>query len=1560
MAGKRSVAEVALKSTGGAQVQKTLDGVGKATDRVGRQQTRLGQASAAAGRQFSAQASGLGGLVAAYAGAAATVFAITAAFQALNAAARAEQTITGVNALANAIGESGPQIIAGLQEITKGQLSIVQTAELANLALSSGFSADQINNLAEISLKASRALGRDLTDSFNRLVRGVTKLEPELLDELGIFTRIEPAAERFAAQVGKVASQLSNFEKRQAFANAVAEEGTEKFKDIDTSADTTSESLEKLSATVANLGQQVGAFVAKVLQPLADAISGNLIASIGAFGILAKTVFGTTIREATSSIENFNNQIEGRSIAIIDKLGASSKKVAQANDSLGQSLSKVNLRVRAVTGANEQEFKSLIQLGRARELSQAQTLRLNQIIDQEIKKVQTAQKALTNTTMTQKQLTAETTRLTNRLQQLQTAQSGVNKRLEATPKVATAAATAFKGLALAIGTVTTGFLKVFGAITTFVTVVSILTTVGSIVLDAFGFLDPLIERLEKLTRQVKVLLDITGEAKGQQKAGEGLVEGILGLSENATVGLDTVDQILQTALGGKNIQKTIIEAIKENQSPGDVDAFIDALIPGDLENTRVGDRIKELLKDALGEDVIKEFANITAGSLQGLDVFAEATGRTAKTTRRQLEVLTDGSLQFKKAAELGLKAITEKGAAFIDSSKLEDEELKRAETLNKLEVSRLQSQEISANLQEALNSGLATAEQIEKRRGAIQAKIANLNKEILKFQKMETELGDEAAKRAEEIRDLLIKQLEVINHQADSQLAILRTRDQIRKTFQSEIAAASKVSGFFTLQGEAGKEILKINDFTSQQENARVQLLAQALKIGKQDLENRKAGLPVVGDAAQRAQLAADAQKALTGQFLKSLDAAVKLGNQLEKIKTTEDNRRVILEKTLDLEKIKARITAGSQAVAAKNAELNREKSLLDLASKRLKLAKDQAKIGTERRGMAVDRSLASGLITEEQARVFKLSLAQEDLEELRKFTKEEEENIRKRAELERQRQSAIISEQQSLLGATFENSAIEGLIDKRTKEEKDAANKRIEAAKLEKINNIDLLQAERGILIEQIQAFADHTSSLAEVLAGDITARRELLASQEGRSFAGEVEERLRSDPAAMAAASAAIPGLDAALAQGLSVSDARRASLAADTSAADAQVQKQAADAIANLDKFDFETVKNSIIAAAEAEKKLSDFRIDQKSTAETAAAEIKLADARAKLKNITAETGISIETLQLELAKGEDSFNNFLKTVATANHTMLQLKMGVRDALVDGLGSSLDLLFQNIADGKPVLEGMQEQLRGVFENVRKQVLEKTLVKPLQDKLTSSLNNMFGINEKGADNAEVVNGALKTLSVNESGTNFVTDLKEKGNDAFDTILGRVGEFKDKLGEGITSLADKFGSLLSSVFQGASNMLGGLFGGKSGGGGGLGSFISSIFGGGGSSGGGLFSGNMVPGGMASGGFVPFSAYQRLAAGGQARDRVPALLEPGEFVMKRSAANSIGGPALNQMNATGSMGGNVVVNIENKGTPQEATASEPRFDGEKFVVDIITRDLRNNGPVRKALRGGGA
>ena len=167
----------------------------KETESVGRAQTRLGQASASSGRQFSAQASGLGGLVAAYAGAAATIFAVTMAFGALQKAAQAEQVIKGTRALALEVGASGDQIISKIQQITKGQLSMAEAATSANIALSAGFGSEQIERLTAVSLKASRALGRSLTDAFTRLTRGTAKLEPELLDELGIFVRIEPAVE---------------------------------------------------------------------------------------------------------------------------------------------------------------------------------------------------------------------------------------------------------------------------------------------------------------------------------------------------------------------------------------------------------------------------------------------------------------------------------------------------------------------------------------------------------------------------------------------------------------------------------------------------------------------------------------------------------------------------------------------------------------------------------------------------------------------------------------------------------------------------------------------------------------------------------------------------------------------------------------------------------------------------------------------------------------------------------------------------------------------------------------------------------------------------------------------------------------------------------------------------------------------------------------------------------------------------------------------------------------------------------------------------------------------
>ena len=159
MAKIKNTVGIDVKTTGTQKAAKNIDQVTKA-------QTRQTSSGVSASRQFSAQASGLGGLVAAYVGAAANVFALQQAFDALRRAAQAETIVKGTQALALAVGQSGQRILTSIQEITQGQLTLAEAAQQANIALSAGFSTDQIERLTVISAKASRALGRTLSDAF--------------------------------------------------------------------------------------------------------------------------------------------------------------------------------------------------------------------------------------------------------------------------------------------------------------------------------------------------------------------------------------------------------------------------------------------------------------------------------------------------------------------------------------------------------------------------------------------------------------------------------------------------------------------------------------------------------------------------------------------------------------------------------------------------------------------------------------------------------------------------------------------------------------------------------------------------------------------------------------------------------------------------------------------------------------------------------------------------------------------------------------------------------------------------------------------------------------------------------------------------------------------------------------------------------------------------------------------------------------------------------------------------------------------------------------------------
>jgi hypothetical protein len=248
-------------------------------------QARATMGTGAEARDFAKQSEGLGGLVRLYATYAANIYAAGAAFRALSEAASTANIVQGLNQLGAASGVALGTLSKQFAQASGGAISFREAMQATAQATSAGLTSKQFLQLGEVAKKASQALGVNMSDAVSRLTRGITKLEPELIDELGLFTKIGPATENYAKSIGKTVSSLTDFERRQAFANAVLTEGLDKFSGIDIPTNP----YDKLSASLANLSYESLSVVNKALLPLVDALSkspGTLLAIVTSLAVV--------------------------------------------------------------------------------------------------------------------------------------------------------------------------------------------------------------------------------------------------------------------------------------------------------------------------------------------------------------------------------------------------------------------------------------------------------------------------------------------------------------------------------------------------------------------------------------------------------------------------------------------------------------------------------------------------------------------------------------------------------------------------------------------------------------------------------------------------------------------------------------------------------------------------------------------------------------------------------------------------------------------------------------------------------------------------------------------------------------------------------------------------------------------------------------------------------------------------------------------------------------------------------------------------------------------------
>lgn len=213
----------------------------------------------------------------------ASIYAIRQAFDIIKAAAKFKQQEEAFENLAASVGASGEDLIRTLKKMSGETLSTSAVMQQASRALVLGLQADQLPRLMEISRSAARAFGEDVDFMFQSIVLGIGRQSRMILDNLGIIVKAEDAYEKYAATLGINAKQLTDLQKRTAFANAAMAAGADIIDRVNASGKTQIETLQSLAAMWDNLKISVGGFFLDLAQQaavVADVLAVGLVTAI--------------------------------------------------------------------------------------------------------------------------------------------------------------------------------------------------------------------------------------------------------------------------------------------------------------------------------------------------------------------------------------------------------------------------------------------------------------------------------------------------------------------------------------------------------------------------------------------------------------------------------------------------------------------------------------------------------------------------------------------------------------------------------------------------------------------------------------------------------------------------------------------------------------------------------------------------------------------------------------------------------------------------------------------------------------------------------------------------------------------------------------------------------------------------------------------------------------------------------------------------------------------------------------------------------------------------------
>jgi hypothetical protein len=332
---------VELIAKGASKFISDLTSAQEATEGVTDAMGSAGAAKAAG--SFSAAVSAAGAVVTgigvALAAAAAAFLAVAAA--AVKAAVEIAQFVAESAKLATEVEGIGLAFqvtsqrfgvsLQAMREASAGTVADFELMRLANVAVTGAGEefgkefGESLPTLLEVARASAFATGRDVGFLFDKIVTGVKRTQPLLIDDTGLVIKLSEANQALAQELGKTVDQLTAEEKQIALLRATLAAAAPMMEQFGDRQLTTAEQIARANASILNIKTSIGA----VFQPALNTVIGSLanfasaianlvseggalepmLINIGAALSLLADIFGSAIDWITEWISNFQGTL---------------------------------------------------------------------------------------------------------------------------------------------------------------------------------------------------------------------------------------------------------------------------------------------------------------------------------------------------------------------------------------------------------------------------------------------------------------------------------------------------------------------------------------------------------------------------------------------------------------------------------------------------------------------------------------------------------------------------------------------------------------------------------------------------------------------------------------------------------------------------------------------------------------------------------------------------------------------------------------------------------------------------------------------------------------------------------------------------------------------------------------------------------------------------------------------------------------------------------------------------------------------------------------------------